>query len=77
MGDEVPLQSGLTLTAVLPLPAQLRLIKDGQPIALAGSAERNTLEYEVKEKGVYRLEAWLKVGDESFPWIYSNPIYVR
>jgi hypothetical protein len=55
----------------------LRLIKDGQPIALAGSAERDTFKYEVKEKGVYRLEAWLKVGDESFPWIYSNPVYVR
>jgi len=77
MGDEVPLQSGLTLTAALPLPSQLRLIKDGQPIALAGSAERDTFKYEVKEKGVYRLEAWLKVGDESFPWIYSNPVYVR
>ena len=77
MGDEVAFQPGISLTAALPLPARLRLIKDGGQVALGGPAERSALRYEVKGKGVYRLEAWLQVGDESLPWIYSNPIYVR
>jgi len=76
MGDEVALRSGLTLTAALPLPAQLRLLRNGAPVPLP-AAPSARLSHRVTQPGVYRLEAHLSVGGEMFPWIYSNPIYVR
>jgi hypothetical protein len=75
MGDEVKLADGLKLTAKLPLPAYVRLIRNGKEIAKSeGKAE---FEFAVKEAGVYRLEAWLNLDDELRPWVLSNPIYVR
>jgi hypothetical protein len=42
-------------------------------------AERrgDRLEHDVAMPGVYRVEAWLEVGGEERPWIFTNPIYVR
>jgi hypothetical protein len=75
MGDEVKLADGLKLTAKLPLPAYVRLIRNGKEIAKSeGKAE---FEFAVKEAGVYRLEAWLNLDGELRPWILANPIYVR
>jgi hypothetical protein len=34
-------------------------------------------EYEIKEKGVYRIEVSLKHLGKYYPWIFSNPVYVR
>ena len=28
------------------------------------------------DPGVYRAEVWVSLGEESRPWVYSNPIYV-
>src|SRR5262249_9021952 len=59
MGDEVKLAGGLTLTARLPLPAYVRLLRYGKEVAKSdGKAE---LAFAVKEAGAYRLEAWLKL----------------
>ena len=78
MGGEVSMKPGMTLGAVLPLPAQLRLVRNGQPVPLPEpEALKDRLKFPVTEKGTYRLEAWLPVGDEVLPWIYSGPIYVR
>jgi len=78
MGDEIAYKQGMKLTAALPLPAQIRLIKDGQPVSLPEADKAvSTFSYQPTGPGVYRLEAWLQVGDRSLPWIYSNPIYVR
>jgi hypothetical protein len=75
MGDEVKLSPGLKLTARLPLPAYLRLLRHGEEVATSeGKAE---FEYAVKEPGAYRLEAWLKLDGEWRPWIFANPVYVR
>jgi hypothetical protein len=75
MGDEVPLAEGLKLTAKLPLPAYVRLLRHGKEVAQSeGKAE---FEFGVKEAGAYRLEAWLKLDGEWRPWILANPIYVR
>jgi hypothetical protein len=75
MGDEVKLSEGLKLTAKLPLPAYIRLLRQGKEVA--NSEGRADFEYAVKETGAYRLEAWLKLDDEWRPWIFGNPIYVR
>jgi hypothetical protein len=75
MGDEVKLADALKLTAKLPLPAYLRLLRHGKEVARSeGQAE---FEFAVKEAGAYRLEAWLKLDGEFRPWILANPIYVR
>jgi hypothetical protein len=75
MGDEVQLADGLKLTATLPLPAYVRLLRYGKEVAKSdGKAE---CEFAVKEAGAYRLEAWLELDGEFRPWIYANPINVR
>lgn len=75
MGDKTRLRPGLRLVAALPLPAELRLYRNGERVPLP-AARQDQLAYPVTEKGLYRLEAWLPVGDETYPWIYSNPIHV-
>jgi hypothetical protein len=75
MGEEVKLANGLTLTAKLPLPAYVRLLRYGKEVAKSeGKAE---FAFAVKEAGAYRLEAWLELDGELRPWIFANPIYVR
>jgi hypothetical protein len=75
MGDEVKRADGLKLTATLPLPAYLRLLRGGREVAKSeGKAE---FEFAVQEPGVYRLEAWLQLDGEWRPWIFTNPIYVK
>lgn len=75
MGDEIKFAKGIKLSASVPLKsARLCLIKDGAKIyETAGS----TLAYDVKEKGVYRVEAHVTLAGNDFTWIYSNPVYVR
>jgi hypothetical protein len=75
MGDETKIVAGLKLTARLPLPALVRLVRHGQEVAR--SEGKAAFEYAVAEPGAYRLESWLKLDGEWRPWILSNPIYVR
>jgi hypothetical protein len=75
MGDEVKLAAGLRVTAKLPLPANVRLLRHGEEVAKSdGKAE---FDFALKEPGAYRLEVWLRLDGELRPWIFSNPIYVR
>lgn len=75
MGDERPFREGLSLAARLPVPAYLRLIHNGREVARFDQQAK--LQYRVKEPGIYRLEAWLKLDGELRPWVYTNPIYLR
>lgn len=75
MGDEIRFATGLKLTARLPQPACVRLLRHGREVARAEDA--TAFEHAVTEPGVYRLEAWLRLDDEWRPWLYANPIYVR
>jgi hypothetical protein len=75
MGDEVKLADGLKLTSRLPLAAHVRLLRHGQ--VAAKFEDKSEIEFSVKEPGVYRLEAWLKLDGEWRPWIFANPIYVK
>jgi acetyl esterase/lipase len=73
IGDSIPLFTDAKLTALLPLPAKLKLIHNGKIVREANGAK---LEYTTREPGYYRLEAWLEVDGELRPWIYANPIFV-
>ncbi len=73
MGDPAVVFGKTRLMAVLPLPAKLRLIHKG---AVIYETSGTNLNFEVKETGPYRVEAWLTVDGEDRPWIYSNPVYL-
>jgi hypothetical protein len=75
MGDEVKWGDGLKLSAKLPVAAYVRLLRHG--VEIAKSDGEMDFVFFLKEPGVYRLEAWLKLDDELRPWIFSNPIYAR
>jgi len=74
MGDEARLGDGLILIVAAPLECRLKLIRNGETI---GTVTARRLDLEVKESGVYRVEAWLEMDGEWRPWIYSNAIYIR
>jgi hypothetical protein len=73
MGAEAP-AGRRTLRVHVPLPARLRLLRDG--VELAGVAG-SVLQHEVEEPGVYRVEAYRRSKGRERTWILSNPIYLR
>ena len=74
MGAEVAFKPGLELAASFPVACRIRLIRDGREVV---AHTGDSLEHEVAEPGVYRVEGWLDLGGEERGWIYSNPVYVR
>jgi hypothetical protein len=73
MGGEAP--AGLrTLHVRTPLPARLRVLRDGAEIALG---DGTMLDVEVEEPGVYRAEAYRRAKGRERTWIVSNPVYLR
>jgi hypothetical protein len=73
MGDEAP-AGDWTLHASLPSPARLRLVRDGEEIA---SLQGPVLARQVREPGVYRVEALRHAHGGERTWVLSNPIYLR
>jgi hypothetical protein len=72
MGGDVRVADHPVLTVRTPGPCEIRLLRNGQEVRRAEGVE---LTYEVQDPGVYRVEAWVRLGDEPRPWIYTNPIY--
>ncbi|MBI1764407.1 MAG: histidinol phosphatase [Acidobacteria bacterium] len=72
-GDDVAWRKNLQLRVETPLPALLKLYRNGQVVQETRGA---ALTYAVREPGVYRVEAWLEVDGEQRPWIYANPIRI-
>jgi hypothetical protein len=69
IGSSPSLAGGpLALAADVGRAAELRLIRDGREVAAGARSVR----YDVREPGVYRLEA--RRGRR--PWLFTNPIYV-
>jgi hypothetical protein len=73
MGAEAP-AGRRTLSARTPLPATLRLLRDGEELA---GGLGTSLDVEVEEPGVYRVEARREAKGRQRTWILSNPIYLR
>ena len=73
MGAEAP-AGRRTLRVRTPLPARLRLLRDGAEIA---GGEGTSLDAEVDEPGVYRAEALRRAKGRERTWILSNPVYLR
>ena len=73
MGGEGP-APGWTLHALLPRPADLRLLRDGAEVARLRAP---ALVHAAQGPGVYRVEATLRTHRAERTWILSNPIYLR
>jgi hypothetical protein len=73
MGAEAP-AGRRTLSVSTPLPARLRLLRDGEEVA---TARGTALDAEVEEPGVYRAEAYRHAHGRERTWVISNPIYLR
>jgi hypothetical protein len=75
MGDEIRLTSSpVTLCVTSPLPARLRLLKDGRQVM---RVQGRRLAYVTSEPGIFRVEAHRRYRIKRRGWIFSNPIYVR
>ena len=73
MGESAPFQKGMKLVARAPRSGKARLLRNGEVVS---RAQGTTLTFSPQEKGVYRVEWLLRIGDRWWPWIYSNPIYL-
>jgi hypothetical protein len=72
MGDQVSLAPGLTLKTELPDTAdKIVILQDGTQVASTDNSDR--LAFVPKSPGAYRVVAYRR----AYPWIMSNPIYVR
>jgi hypothetical protein len=63
-----------TLRARLPFQGRIRLIRNGQQIRVTTAS---SLDLDVHQPGVYRVEAQLHSLRRLRTWILSNPIYLR
>jgi len=77
-GDELTLDDAARLHVRTPVTSRIVLFRDGR--ILQEQSGVTQIEFEAREKGVYRVEIYLPqlpkpVSDQ--PWIISNPIYVR
>lgn len=77
-GDEIPLAPEVRLTVKMPVSGRILLFRDGTVVKDQDGI--NTLEFIARERGVYRVEAYMSQLPNPIserPWIISNPIYVR
>lgn len=74
MGSEIPFAAGIRWRSATNLPVRFRLMKDGKEV---DSQLGREYALEVKEPGVYRMEAWVNLPDGPQIWILSSPIYIR
>jgi hypothetical protein len=80
MGDTIrPAGPGIRFEVEAPFAfaKEIRLIRDGRPIAATGG---DVLSAEAEGPGVYRVEVFLRARSplgKDIPWIVSNPIFLR
>ncbi|MFV2070738.1 MAG: hypothetical protein ACC645_27530 [Pirellulales bacterium] len=74
IGDRLVATENSVLKVVLPLPAEIRVVRNGETFAEARAAD--TLDCPTLPPGVYRVEAFQRLAGERYPWVITNPIYV-
>lgn len=75
MGDEIPLQDGVTFQLRLPGECEARLLRDGAAVKTWHSKDICT--HIANQPGVYRVECHINYLGRNRGWIFTNPIYVR
>jgi hypothetical protein len=74
MGERIALNGGVTFKIRLPFATECILLKNGKPIK--SWLKRDVCTYITNEKGVYRVEVYVRYLGQRRGWIFSNPIYV-
>ncbi|MFN8472053.1 MAG: CehA/McbA family metallohydrolase [Anaerolineae bacterium] len=74
MGDAIGLEKKLRLRIRSPRRADLRLVHNGQVIRRTRGWSLN---HDVVEPGVYRVEAYRRHLRHARGWVFTNPIYVE
>jgi len=74
MGDHVSWREGLELNLQSPQKARFRLLHNGQARA---ETELTQGRLALPGPGVYRVEGYLERRGKLWPWLFSNPIYLR
>lgn len=75
MGEEAPMENSVTLFVKISDKGKIRMFRDGSLVF--EDAANNSLELAVILPGVYRVEVEREIGNNWFPWIISNPIYIK
>ncbi|KPL23379.1 MAG: hypothetical protein AMJ93_04835 [Anaerolineae bacterium SM23_84] len=73
MGDELCMSGQVELTVSTPLPADIRLLRNGETVARARGRE---LRYVTDVPGPYRAEAYRQYWFRTRGWIFSNAVYL-
>lgn len=80
IGSTVKMGSTRTLGLLIetPVPCEIRLVRDGKRLQIGhmDSGPTRRFVYLCEQPGNYRFEAYLNVGGERRPWIYSGVIRV-
>ncbi len=74
MGDEMTRTPRLLLKVQVPIAGKVEMIRNGKVFR---TGEGGEMTVPVEERGVYRVEVSLRIRGRWWPWIYSNPIYIR
>jgi hypothetical protein len=77
LGDSVAATQVAALRVISPFPVRMLLLKDGKPIAESPEARYEGLFKITNSAGNYRLEASVQLDGAWFPWVFTNPIYVK
>jgi len=78
MGQKIALRGGVRFVVQSPQRGRIVLLRNGQVEQTRVNA--GPQEFMVRRNGVYRIEIYLDRLEEpldGYPWIISNPIYVR
>lgn len=74
MGDTLRLGAGVTLQALAPQRAHLKIIRHGEVVW--ENENSDALAYTANQAGAYRVEVWRNHLGKARCWILSNPIYI-
>lgn len=74
MGDSLRATHGATIQVRLPRPAPLRLFHDGSWVH--EWLDKQTVSLTIKDRGAYRVEAYIPFKSRTRTWILSNPIFI-
>jgi hypothetical protein len=75
MGEEIRVSRGATFQVRMPIKAECRLLRDGEPIRVWKNQE--ICAHIDSRPGVYRVECYLEYLGRQRGWVFSNPIYAR
>jgi hypothetical protein len=75
MGEHIRLGHGVTLQALAPAQAHIKIIRHGEIVAEENNLEHLT--HVARMEGAYRAEVWRTYKGIERAWILSNPIYVE